>query len=250
MRDSSPTACATGSATSSSRSVSRPCSGSGARRARSVGARFPPRARWQRMRSNPTMRWSIPERYAELVRRLGFARVAQLQMVLPDPAPAAQRPVEVPAGFSPRCYHLGDEQALIALMQRAGFSGFGPATLAEWLPRALPDGYFVVADENTARLVATTLAAHHPSSLHPFGGELCWLAVDPDFRRRGLGRLTCTLTTRRLIEAGYRRIYLTTDDDRLAAIRLYLELGYVPFSYDATMPARWDAVYARLGRAR
>jgi mycothiol synthase len=196
------------------------------------------------------MRWPNRKRYAELARHVLFDRAAQLQMVLPDAALATPPPVEVPAGFALRMYQAPDEPALIALMRRAGFERWGSQTLAEWLPRALPDGYFLVVDERSARLAATTLAAHHPSTLHPFGGELCWLAVDPDYRGRGLGRLACAATTRRLIGAGYRRIYLTTDDERLAAIRLYVELGYVPFAYDATMPARWDAVYARLGRTR
>src|SRR5262245_50350490 len=118
-------------------------------------------------------------RYTDLMRRWLFPRRAQLQMVLPESALGAVPRVEVPAGFVLRSYTPVDEEALGVLMRRAGFRFWGPANLTEWLPRALPEGYFVVADERSGRLVATTLAAHHPSELHPFGGELCWLAVDP-----------------------------------------------------------------------
>jgi mycothiol synthase len=153
---------------------------------------------------------------------------------------------QVPEGFELRAYRPEDDRALFQLMNRAGFSGWGAADLKVWLPRALPRGYFLIVNRETNRMVATTLAAHHPSPLHPFGGELAWAAVDPAYRRRGLGYATCAATTCRLIESGYRRIYLTTDDHRLPAIKLYLTLGYVPLLFEESMPARWQNICRQL----
>lgn len=61
----------------------------------------------------------------------------------------------------------------------------------------------------------------------PFA-ELCDLAVRPEFRRRGLGRL---LTTR-CLEAAAKRdfvaVFLQTELDNAASHRLYRSLGFVP----------------------
>ena len=168
-------------------------------------------------------------------------------MVLSAPAVESPARLAVPAGFELRTYQPRDREPLVELMSRCGFRGWGSVDLDEWLPRALPGGYFLLADAGNGRLAATTMAAHHPSALHPFGGELAWLAVDPPYRGRGLGRVISSATTRRLIEAGYRRIYLTTDDYRRAAIRIYLTLGYEPLVLDDRMKVRWQRVYEQLG---
>jgi mycothiol synthase len=185
------------------------------------------------------------DRCRHLARRL-LNRPLQLQMLWPESALQSPPSFAVPNGFELRTYRPTDQRALCQLMNRAGFRGWGASELNAWLPRALPDGYFLLVDAQNGRLAAATLAAHHPSALHPFGGELAWLAADPDYRGNGLGRVVCAATTRRLIHAGYHRIYLTTDDFRLAAIRLYLLLGYVPFLFDKRMQARWQRVYQQL----
>jgi mycothiol synthase len=167
-------------------------------------------------------------------------------MVWPESKLQSPPSFEVPKGFNLRIYGPEDDPLLFRLMNRAGFSGWGPDDLKVWLPRALPNGYFLLIDRDTNRLVATTLAAHHPSAIHPFGGELAWAAVDPDYRGRGLGYATCAATTFRFIQAGYRRIYLTTDDYRRLAIRLYLMMGYVPLLYEESMPVRWQNICRQL----
>ena len=63
--------------------------------------------------------------------------------------------------------------------------------------------------------------------LHPFQGNLGWLAGDPAHAGRGLGAAVSAAATTRLIAAGHRDIRLGTEDFRLAAIRIYLKLGYV-----------------------
>ena len=86
------------------------------------------------------------------------------------------------------------------------------------------------------------MATHMPSDLHPFGGELGWVAGDPDHSGKGLGRVVCSAVVKRYLDAGYKRIYLKTDDWRLPAIKTYLKIGFGPFLFDDTMEQRWKAV--------
>jgi len=170
----------------------------------------------------------------------------QLQMLWPESRLQSPPQYQVPDGFELRTYRVGDDVAIVRLLNRVGFRSWKQGTLKRWLSQVLPDGCFLVIERGTNRIVAVTMAAHRPSPLHPFGGELCWAAADPDYQRKGLGRATCAATTCRLLQAGYRRIYLNTDDYRLPAINLYLTLGYVPFLFAQGMPARWERVCQQL----
>ena len=51
---------------------------------------------------------------------------------------------------------------------------------------------------------------------------------------------------RRLLEAGYRNIYLNTEDWRLPALSIYLKLGWVPLLYMSDMEERWRDVCAKI----
>ena len=90
------------------------------------------------------------------------------------------------------------------------------------------------------------MALHDHTAWHPFGGELGWVAGDPAHAGKGLGRAVSAAVTARLLDAGYRNIHLYTEDWRLAALKTYLKLGYIPFLYSAEMPDRWQAICTRL----
>jgi mycothiol synthase len=153
----------------------------------------------------------------------------------------------LPPDYELRVFRPGDADAYLGLMHGAGFTQFDETSLSQWLDRILPDGLFVVEHRPSAGLVATAMAAHNPSPLHPFGGELGWVAVSQDHAGRGLGRAICSAVVRRFTSAGYRRIYLKTDDWRLPALKVYLGLGFAPFLYAADMAGRWQAACERLG---
>ncbi len=101
--------------------------------------------------------------------------------------------------------------------------------------------------EPSGEIVATAMGLHDHSEQHPFGGELGWVAGDPTHAGQGLGITVCAAVTARLIAAGYRNIHLYTEHWRLAALKTYLKLGYVPFLYLLEMPERWRAICAQLG---
>jgi len=178
---------------------------------------------------------------------------AQLQMVWPEhllSAPPAIRPlpaVHLPPGYTLRTYRPGDEPRFYEVMALAGWPGWDDEKLRPWLARIPPGSWFMVVHEASDRIVATAMGLHDHSDVHPFGGELGWVACDPAHTGKGLGSAVSAAVTARLIEAGYRAIHLYTEQWRLAALKSYLKLGYIPFLYTPEMPERWRAICAQLG---
>lgn len=171
----------------------------------------------------------------------------QLQMVWPQRLLASPPSPKLPPGYDLRQYRPEDRQKYLALMHRAGFDHWDEAQLERMLSSILPGGFFVVEHLATGTLVATAMATHNPTPRYPFGGELCWVAGDPDHAGRGLGLAVCSAALDRYVRAGYQCVYLLTDDWRLAAIKTYLKLGFEPVCNDAATEARWGKVLTALG---
>lgn len=168
----------------------------------------------------------------------------QLQMLWPEGRPAPR--AALPDGYELRALRPGDGAAHAALMRAAGFQDWDEGRLRTALEKALPAGVFLIVRRTDGAPAATAMALHHPAELHPAGGELGWVAADPAQSGRGLGRVAAAAAVSRLLAAGYARIYLRTDDSRLAALKTYLRLGFQPFLCAPDMEARWREVCARL----
>ncbi len=77
-------------------------------------------------------------------------------------------------------------------------------------------------------------------------GRIHWVAIVPGFQGRGLSKPMMTFAMDRLRSLGHRRAMLTTQPQRLAAIRTYLNFGFSP---DMTAPDAqrgWTLVRRRL----
>jgi predicted dehydrogenase/GNAT superfamily N-acetyltransferase len=173
---------------------------------------------------------------------------AQLMMVWPNSRLGSPPEAVVPDGYRLRAFEPADEAGYLELIAKAGFAGWTPARLTEWIRKIIPHGFFVIEHIPTGRLVATAMATHHPRDGHPYGGELGWVAGDPEHAGKGLGLATCAAVTALYIRRGYRDIYLCTDDWRLPAIKTYLKLGYEPELYMPDMAERWRIVRETLSR--
>lgn len=171
----------------------------------------------------------------------------QLQMVWPEQRFATLPTVMVPPGYTLRTYRRGDEAGFYRVMALAGWPGWDDDKLRPWIARIPPESWFMVSHDATNAIVATAMGLHDHADDHPFGGELGWVAADPAHHGRGLGTAVCAAVTARLIAAGYRNIHLYTEHWRLAALKLYLKLGYVPFLYAPEMPERWRVICRQLG---
>jgi mycothiol synthase len=169
----------------------------------------------------------------------------QLQMLWPEHLLASLPEPVLPPGYGLRTFVPEDEPSYLNLMGLAGFPS-GENAMPGYLSRALPHAFFLSIHLATGHIAATAMATHNPSSLHPFGGELGWVAGSPEHQGKRLGRAVCAAVTARFLAMGYQRIYLRTDDWRLPAIVTYLRLGYVPFLHAPDMPARWEAICAQI----
>ena len=136
----------------------------------------------------------------------------QLQMVWPADQMTAPPPVRLAPGYTLRTYRPGDEPRFYAVMAMAGFTGWDDERLRPWIARILPDGWFMAVHRASDQIVATAMCLHDHSELHPFGGELGWVAGDPAHAGHGLGRAVCAAVTGRFIAAGYHNIHLYTED--------------------------------------
>jgi mycothiol synthase len=77
--------------------------------------------------------------------------------------------------------------------------------------------------------------------------ELGWVAVATAHRGKGIGAMVCAALTRHLLASGRQRLLGSTHDHRLAALRIYLDLGFHPV-YREEKTDRWRAVCAQLGK--
>lgn len=178
----------------------------------------------------------------------------QLRMLRPrlDDLPA----LEVPRGYGLRTYRPGDESAWAQIMESTG--GVGKEWTVERVRARMvereqfePAGmFFATSDAEAGRPVASASAWRAAPDERETGNVHMVCALE-SHRGRGLGRLVTLAVLHRLRERGFRCADLTTDDWRLAAIKSYLSLGFVPIylpdpeGLDPHEP-RWSAVFSAL----
>lgn len=167
----------------------------------------------------------------------------QLQMVYPVPSRGLPPEPPIPEGYRLRQIQPGEEEKYLSLMRKVNFAeNWTVADVQRFMRNALPGGFFVVEHIATGDLVATAMANHSPNEQHPNAGVLDWVAADPAHQGKGLGKVVVSAVTRLLVQRGYQRIYLLTDDWRLPAIATYLSLGWEPYVYNEEMEVRWQKV--------
>jgi mycothiol synthase len=119
-----------------------------------------------------------------------------------------------------------------------------------FLDRIVPGGVFLIDHSESRTPVATASAVHNPRATRyyfPFGGEVGYVTVDPTHRGKGLGAAVVARVVGRLIEAGYRHIFVGVQGWRLPAVKCYLKLGFVPLLHNDELLMRWRRVCERIG---
>jgi mycothiol synthase len=166
----------------------------------------------------------------------------QLTMAIAGSAARQCQLPQAPFGYCSRHFRPGDEASWLHLIEteferwdRERFDAF----LSEPERR---QGSCVI--EHKGLIVAATFASR--ATAHPLTGTVDYVACDPAHRGRKLGLMACGAVVKYLGENGYDSVSLKTDDWRLAAIKVYFDLGFTPVINRIDMSARWEAIRHQL----
>jgi mycothiol synthase len=158
-------------------------------------------------------------------------------------------PPELPEGYRFRSFRLGDEDAWLDLLAAAGIGGWGrdrlDALLAGGDVEVPVDGIIFVTHEEA--FVATACVLLHPREEGSgYVPELALVAVRPRHRVQHLGLQVCRAALMFIRELSHGYVYLVTEEERLPAIRTFLEVGFEPEPEDDGESERWQRVQGAL----
>ncbi len=73
-------------------------------------------------------------------------------------------------------------------------------------------------------------------------GRLHFLAVTPKYQGKGLAKVLMSSGLQRLKDLGHTQAYLSTSSNRIGAIRLYLQFGFVPLVRSSEDHSLWQQI--------
>ena len=164
----------------------------------------------------------------------------QLIMRAPDITRLPQ--LILPDGVTLHTHRNGDEESWEEIIE----SSFCKRFDFDWLKSL--GGYepeYVIYAEKDGKNLATATAVENPA--YPGEGWFRMIGTHADARRMGLGRLVCLAALHSLRERGYKSVVLSTDDDRISALKLYLSLGFEPVYSHESHKERWEKIFEVLG---
>ena len=126
-----------------------------------------------------------------------------------------------PADFQVRQYSEGDKTAVIELWYRCNLvrPWNDPKMEIERKLKVNPELFLVGLVDN--RIVATVMGGYEGHR-----GWINYLAVDPEFQRKGLGQRIMKIIEARLLALGCPKINLQIRTDNLSAAAFYESMGY------------------------
>ncbi|NKB70599.1 MAG: GNAT family N-acetyltransferase [Candidatus Latescibacteria bacterium] len=138
--------------------------------------------------------------------------------------------IPFPAGYSTRLYRPGEGRLWTAI-QRAAEKLFPieDDLFDNQFKRdyaALEDRSFFIIDGDQ-RTVGTITAWWEPDWRDGDWGQIHWVAIHPQYQGKGLAKPAMTVAMNRLAQS-HKRAFLGTSSGRPAALKVYLDFGFVP----------------------
>jgi GNAT superfamily N-acetyltransferase len=156
-------------------------------------------------------------------------------------------------GYRLRGYRDGDEAAWTHIWMTADiFSMVTPETFGRQFGErrdALPERMFFLCGPDGGE-VGTATAWFPNTGIDAEAGLVHWVAIRPQVQGQHLGKPLMAAVLNRLRDLGYSRAALCTQEGRLAAINLYLELDFVPVVRSDEDRAAWKRVRSQLHGSR
>ena len=177
-------------------------------------------------------------------------------MMFRKAAPVPQ--IRMPEGWTIRSMKSGEETVWVEICGAEFWKPEEMTAPERWQktmgddPGVLPEHVYFACDQAdqpmataTLRLLKTEQLSHYPPSQAGLA-YLHYVAARPEARGLGAGSAVTAHVLQSGTMLGLTDCVLTTDDHRLAAIKSYLRLGFIPVLYDETMPDRWQTIFGSL----
>lgn len=147
-------------------------------------------------------------------------------------------PFSLPAGFGLHTHIEGQESNWEDIIEEAFGSRFS-------FEKSIRNGggykpEYVLYVSKDGRDIATATAVEKED--FPGEGWFRMVGTRPDARGLGAGRLVLNACLHSLAARGYKSVVLSTDDNRIPAIKLYLSLGFEPLYTHESHKERWENV--------
>ncbi len=155
--------------------------------------------------------------------------------------------IQIPEGYAVRSYRPGDEIHWARIID-ASFGGNRSAEdVKEEIvnkPQFTPEGLFFATCQGEP---VGTACAWRGKPEETEVGQLHMVGVEPEHQGHRLGKLVSICVLHFLKKHSFSMAMLDTDDERLPAVKTYLNLGFRPVYRDDSHPGRWKAVSENLG---
>ena len=170
----------------------------------------------------------------------------QLRMVRPNLEDLPE--LELPAGYSMRTYHKGDEEhwARIISDSFGGRERTAQDTANEITSRDvfIPDGFYFAIHRGVP---VGTACAWRQSVDEKDVGYVHMVGVVAEHTGHKLGKWVSLAVLSHFRDNGFKCSMLDTDDFRIPAVKTYLNLGFIPVYVEEGQPERWSDIFEKLG---
>ena len=169
------------------------------------------------------------------------------QLIMRNPDITTLPPLVLPEGFE--LYHHKENCGMEAEWEDIIQSAFGHNFTFDFLIKAgdyKPEHVLYLS--YNGKPIATATAVEHQN--YPGEGWYRMVGVRTDARGMGAGRLIGLAALHALRNRGYKSALLSTDDQRIPAINLYLSLGFEPVYTHESHEERWKNVFETINNRR
>ena len=161
------------------------------------------------------------------------------QLIMRNPDITTLPPLTLPEGFA--LYHHKEDCGMETVWEEIIQSAFGTHFSFDFLIKA--GDYHpthVLYLSHNGRPIATASAVEHQN--YPGEGWYRMVGVRADAQGFGAGKKIALAALYALRDRGYKSALLSTDDNRIPAIGLYLSLGFRPLYTHESHKERWEKV--------
>ncbi|WP_420642409.1 GNAT family N-acetyltransferase [Candidatus Leptofilum sp.] len=172
---------------------------------------------------------------------------ASIEMQCPD---LNKTPIHhLPTKYSIRDFQPGDERVWLAIQKLADkYNVITEALFYQEFGNQIQiikqrQLYLLNPSKQT---IGTSTAWFTMSGSRPNWGRVHWVAIVPSEQGKGLAKPLLSFTCRRLCDLGHSKAYLTTANNRIAAINLYLKFGFQPIITTKDQLEIWTSLESKL----